>query len=149
MEKTWTMQTDRLSSLMQQIATHVWFIIVALPGRDAPLCTPHTVNVLFSSSGKWLLSECHWEVNGSWSTISILTLGWLCVHMCEGQKEWKRPLQKSNINILKFPTGVFIQFFPFFNSFFIYTRAYDGPLCFPYVQTNTKTQDWISNLCWA
>lgn len=59
MQKTWSMQTDGLSILTFKHATNCWFwwcfTVVAFPTRDAPRCTPHTVNVLFISL-RWVVS---------------------------------------------------------------------------------------------
>ena len=144
-ERTWTIQTDRLSSLTFKDATNCHACVVHHSRSPRQRCS-----ALYSTYCQCIIQQFRWVValwmslRGQWLMEHHKHLNpglTVCAYICEGLREWERPLQKSNANILKFPTGGFIQFLPVYNSSFIYTRAYVGPLCFPYVQTNTKTQD--------
>lgn len=95
-------QTGRAVLLlkMQQTATCVIHRSRSPKQRCSALYSTYCQVYYSGVHGEWLLSEWCREVNGSWSTISISTLGCLCVHLCERERKRERPLQQSNVNTL-------------------------------------------------
>lgn len=110
----------------------------------------HILSMYYSAvHGEWLLSEWHWEVNGSWNTISISTQGWLCVHVCEREREmWGERETSTTVKCKHFsglpPGGLF-------NFTFIYRKTYCRAILIPICENKHKNTTWnnILRCTWA